>query len=80
MLKRNRASTVRNILAQAAKPSRLAVMIGKLASRYWDVKGTLSRTENLLWLQRHATDWRSSIDDLDDDLAEDTHECKSDLE
>ena len=80
MLKRNRASTVRNILAQAAKPSRLAVMIGKLASRYWDVKGTLSRNENLVWLQRHATDWRSSIDDLDDDLAEETLECMRDLE
>jgi predicted O-methyltransferase YrrM len=71
---------IRNILAQAARPSRLRVMIGKLGSRYWDIKGTLSGRENLRWLRENASDWRSSIDDLDDGLVEEALEYTRALE
>ncbi len=80
MLTGHRGSTIRNILAQAAQPSRLRVMISKLRNRYWDASGALCKRDNLVWLQSHATDWHSSIDDLDNDLVEETLEYTRDLE
>lgn len=80
MLTGHRGSTIRNILAQAAQPSRLRVMISKLGNRCWDASGALCKRDNLVWLQSHATDWRSSIDDLDNDLVEEKLEYTRDLE
>ena len=59
---------IKNIAAQALKPSRFLVMVKKVFKRLWDKKGRHTNEENLHWLAANSSSFQQLALSLDTNL------------
>lgn len=65
---------IKNVLNQALKPSRLSTMLRKVYARLFDVRSSLSKEENLEWIQSRCLEFSEYASKIDPELWKETEE------
>ncbi|MGD1929082.1 MAG: class I SAM-dependent methyltransferase [Leptolyngbyaceae cyanobacterium] len=73
-------NNLKNILAQARKPNRFAVMSKKVFKRLFDYSGKHTQQENLTWLQRSCSSFEDLAYQLDAELWKEAQQNAKELE
>lgn len=73
------STNLKNVLAQFVKPNRFVVMAKKLYKRFADDAGSLSKDENLRWIQSNCLSFEAFARELDADLWEETQRVSSSI-
>lgn len=69
-----------NILKRQSKNITLQIVFEKFFHRFWDTKGAISEKENLNWIKKQCTDFRSFAKETDIDLWKQSEEKVNEIQ